>query len=156
VPIRPNRDFIPPFNPYLPIPNYRNPPGEWPYEWYWSETEHIWTDEESTVVTLIGLEFTAASLIPSPAAPYFGAIGKALSFSVHLDSAMDYFHSHDAIDDTGIIDTPDLFSVVEGFGWEDKRMAPYPARCEVYSRFQSPSGGAQCRLTKGHGGRHEF
>ena len=73
VPIRVNRDFIPPRNPYSPLPNYRNPPGTMPLEWYWSDTEHIWTDEEAVYVSLIALEFQAAGAFPTVASPYLTA-----------------------------------------------------------------------------------
>ncbi len=83
-------------------------------------------------------------------------------FSIMLDKMSGI--AEDAIDDTGIIDTPDLFSVVEGFGYEDRAMFNVPReimsfkRCPYRASFRrsSPPFVEQCIREEGHSGRHEF
>ncbi len=85
-------------------------------------------------------------------------------FSIMLDKMSGV--AEDAIDDTGIIQAPDLFSVVEGFGYEDRKQFSIPPEIMSFDRceYRVASGNwrtkeykmRQCIKEKGHSGRHEF
>ncbi len=93
------------------MPIYRNPAyrdyghphglGEpiqvFPYQWGWSSTDHIWTDDEVAFLRPQSFAMGALGLIPSPASPYLTWGGRFLSATVLLDWALDEMHPHDSL-----------------------------------------------------------
>lgn len=139
----------------------------------------LYNERQESLIEWLGLGFSIAGAILPPLPSPLWMMMKTLAVSQgrtmsammyaedYLDGEYDFSImadrmsalAEDAIDDSGIIETPDLFSVVEGFGYDGRGTGANSTtsyRCEAYSRFQSPSGGAQCRLNKGHRGAHEY
>jgi hypothetical protein len=68
--------------------------------------------------------------------------------------------AEDAIDDTSILEAPDFFSVVEGFGYEDLDVYNIPPEIMSFercpSRYWKQGNNVQCQREKGHRGNHEY
>ena len=144
----------------------------------------LYNERQESLIEWLGLGFSIAGAILPPLPSPLWMMMKSLAVSQgrtmsammiaedYLDGEYDFSVvmdkmsgiAEDAIDDSGIIDTPDLFSVVEGFGYEDRDLFNIPKEIMSFERcqyraawdYKQPPTMRQCIKEKGHSGRHEF
>ena len=132
----------------------------------------LYNESQEDLIEWLGLGFSIAGAIlpplPSPLWMMMKSLavsqGRTMSAMMIAEDYLDGEHefsimadkmsalAEDAIDDSGIFETPDMFSVVEGFGYEDREIYSHP---NIQCTFET-AGRLRCIKLEGHRGNHEF